>query len=455
MKTSRWAKLVSFVGTFAILFSMVTAAPAAAYSVIDLTNNTTHNAYWPDMSGNSLVYQNYDAADTAQVYLYNTATQVTTQLTNDANGAYSPSIDGNMVVYTRNNGANRSIVMMDITDPDSPVFTDLVNGLSGGTDDWGYYGVNRPDISGAYVCYRNNNNIYAINTALGAPYTPFQVNTSDGGHYKPSISGNYIVYHTWNTGGNGNEDVYMYDIATDTETAIADNSYDEYRPEVGGDKIVYEAYYDDGSGSTEDHTMMYDITAGTTTMISPAGEDSWWAKTDGEKITYTRNDTGGTDDWQIFLYDIASGTELRITDTTSDADADFPVYANSHVAWLNSNGDYDDIYVTALSAPPVFETLPGGTAPINIADGQVITTNPFIITVNPASEAGIVRVEFYVGGVLIGTDTTPGADGTFSFPWDTSLYQGQVTVRAYNSLGESTDIVRNTTVALQLPYTGI
>jgi hypothetical protein len=108
---------------------------------------------------------------------------------------------------------------------------------------------------------------------------------------------------------------------------------------------------------------------------------------------------------------------------------------------------------------PIFFNLPGDNRPINIDEGQTITTNPYIIKALPSSADGISKVEFYIDDTLICATTTADADGVYSCPWDTSKYHSDVKVYAYDDSQmhfRSLVLERSTTLNLptELPQTG-
>ncbi len=458
MKAHRICKSAVLGLVLGVLISLFVVPMVIAGVTVTSINHSenSHTSYWPEINGTQVVYSD-DINGNYDIYLYDTVAKTTTQLTHSTTGADAPNIDdqgGHKLVYTRNNGdSTTSIVLLDFTDPTNPVSTDLVSGLSDIHDDWGHIGRNRPDISGNMVVYRSNSGrIYKIDLAAGAPYTPVQISPNGETCYRATISGNYVTYHVNDADGSGHYGVVLYNMTSGSTIIISDVNYEAERPNIAGNVVVYNQYYDDGSGSAGDHVIMYDIATQVTKEVSAAGEDSWWANTDGEKIVYTRTDSVSNE--QVFTYDIATGKESMVSDDTVNGDPGFPAVSGNNVVFIDdqSSGDYE-VYVSTI-AGPAFVNLPGSSTPINITEGQVITSNPYIIQVLPTDTLGILRVEFYVDGVLIGTSTTPDANGVYSWPWDTSLYHSLVKVVAYNNVGLSIEITRNTTVALELPYTG-
>ncbi len=109
------------------------------------------------------------------------------------------------------------------------------------------------------------------------------------------------------------------------------------------------------------------------------------------------------------------------------------------------------------STLPTFTNLPGLVIPINLTDGQVVSTNPYVINVKPEYDTEVDYVEFYVDGVLICTDNTADSNGIYSCNWDTSLYHSDIQVIAVDTTGNrSVALNRTVTVNLgnTLPNTG-
>ncbi len=116
----------------------------------------------------------------------------------------------------------------------------------------------------------------------------------------PSISGSKIV---WQDNRNGNEDIYMYDLVTQTETQITSNSANQRIPKISGDKIIW---------------------------------------LDGRNHNNTAND--------IYLYDLTTQTETRIT--SSSALADNPSISGNKVVWQDWRSGRPDVYMFEIDLPP-------------------------------------------------------------------------------------------------------
>jgi len=108
---------------------------------------------------------------------------------------------------------------------------------------------------------------------------------------------------------------------------------------------------------------------------------------------------------------------------------------------------------TVVSLKPKADTSPIDS--LNLTEGQVITTNPYILSLklkDPADTTKVSKVEFYIDNTLISTSTLPDVSGTYQAVWDTSKYHSVVKVIVYNTDGTTETVTRNTTVNLSQDY---
>jgi len=114
---------------------------------------------------------------------------------------------------------------------------------------------------------------------------------------------------------------------------------------------------------------------------------------------------------------------------------------------------------TVLSLTPKAEiSISSLIDSLNLIEGQVITTNPYIISLklkSPSDTTKVSKVEFYIDNTLISTATLPDVSGTYEAVWDTSKYHSTVKVIVYNADGTSEELTRNTTVNLSSTPTTI
>jgi hypothetical protein len=83
----------------------------------------------------------------------------------------------------------------------------------------------------------------------------------------------------------------------------------------------------------------------------------------------------------------------------------------------------------------------------NLADGQLVSTNPYIIKIK-ANDLLVKNLMFYVDGTLICDVTTPDSQGYYTCSWDTSKYHSDVRVVTYDMMGNSSETTANVTVNL-------
>ena len=111
----------------------------------------------------------------------------------------------------------------------------------------------------------------------------------------------------------------------------------------------------------------------------------------------------------------------------------------------------------------VYQNLPDYAGPINLEEGEVVTTPFFTIRVKLHSEVGIAKVEFYVDDNLLCTSFTPDENGVYSCIWETAQNNSVITIIAYDTLGNTETLTRAISVSLApataeltvLPKTGI
>ena len=117
-----------------------------------------------------------------------------------------------------------------------------------------------------------------------------------------AISGDYIV---WQDDRNGNDDIYMYEISTGTETRITTDPKVQEYPVIHGDYIVWsDRRHDNGD------IYLYKISTGTETRITTDTAQQKWPDIYGDYIVW-QDDRHGNDD--IYMHEISTGTETRIT----------------------------------------------------------------------------------------------------------------------------------------------
>ena len=94
-----------------------------------------------------------------------------------------------------------------------------------------------PDISGNIVVWTDdrsgNEDIYGYDLST---QTEFSICTDPNDQSHPAVSGNIVV---WRDNRNGNYDIYGYDISTQTEFEIFTHHTPQYYPDISGNIVVW------------------------------------------------------------------------------------------------------------------------------------------------------------------------------------------------------------------------
>ncbi len=173
-------------------------------------------------------------------------------------------------------------------------------------------------------------------------YFENRITTDAAEPWYPAVSGNVVV---WEDYRNGDGDVYIYDLSTETETRITADAHDQLRPVVSGNTIVW---HDNRNGNWDIYT--YDISSGTETQITTDVNDQFYAAISGNNIVWEDNRNGATN-WEIYAYDLSTKIETRVT--TNPAGQFLPAVSDNIIVWYDyRTGDADnaDIYAYDLSA---------------------------------------------------------------------------------------------------------
>lgn len=299
-----------------------------------------------------------------------------------------------------------------------------------------------------------------------------QANTGGFGDVDNTIIGNLVVYGNYIYATTTNEftgtEIFRSSNGTDWTQVNTDGFGDANNTNLfGGGILRGELYFGDDNAAgahlwkTADGATWTEVTgdfnnANTTTIYSylssegtlvigtaDAGAGEVWSTTDGTTWTQETSDGFGDTNNEAFYPTVAFGgyAYAGTTNTTTGGEV-----------WRAAIPDITD---------PIFGDLPGLDAPINITEGQTITTNPYTIQVMPTDRRGIAKVEFKIDDVLVCTDTEADDNGVYTCDWDTATYHSAVAVTAFDAAGNTSVITRNATVSLPvilpviLPETGV
>jgi beta propeller repeat protein/cysteine-rich repeat protein len=203
-----------------------------------------------------------------------------------------------------------------------------------------------PAVYGTKVVWndmRNGNNIYMKDLVDGQ-----EVQLSDVYSGDPRIYDNIVV---WEEGYLSSAEVYAYDLNTGVKTLLGygDN------PNIWEDKVVWRGTYGWVEGMfhySSPRTMLYDLSTASSGFIGGRGI-GWDGEPDiqGNKVTYTRYraDLGYRTD--VYVYDLNTNQEDRLTTNAASVGDISLIYGNT-VVWEDYRAPEDgakDIYMYDLN----------------------------------------------------------------------------------------------------------
>jgi beta propeller repeat protein len=180
--------------------------------------------------------------------------------------------------------------------------------------------------------------------------TETQITTNNSRQSNPDIYEDRIVWTDWRNGdGYSNSDIYMYDLSTSTETQITTNNSNQWAPAIHGDRIVWT---DERNGNLD--IYMYNLSTSTETQITTNESNQDGPAIYGDRIVWLdeRNSGSVPDDgfggFDVYMYDLSTKKETRITKSTIAANPDLGVtvdiYDNKIVWGPDMDGSNISVY---------------------------------------------------------------------------------------------------------------
>ena len=422
----------------------------------------------PRISGNKIVYE--DSRDgNANIYVADITDPnnvIEKQVTSEPAWQSNPDIYGNIIVWDDMRHDNQhEIYMADISDFNNIIQTRVTNNPGK---------QNAPDIyenNIAWEDFRNGEpDIYMADVTNKSDIIETQITTDSSAQYAVGIYGNIVVWEDRRNCGLGrNTDIYMTDISDLShllETRITSDSINGSYPQVSGNKVIWYDFQGSGDPFYNNDIYVADVSSLDnikTERITDSEYSQFAAEIDGNVVVWVDQRTGAGKN-NIYMADVGDMDSIVETQISSSEKGGYPAISGNKIVWSDVRDDTHspkyiaNIYLATFTYPdttvPTFSNLPNNNSPINIDNGQFITTNPFIIKVKPTDNVGISNVKFYVDDNLICTATAVDANGVYSCAWDTSKYHSVVKVVAYDTSNNPTELLSRTTLVDPVLYIG-
>ncbi len=209
-----------------------------------------------------------------------------------------------------------------------------------------------------------------------------QVSSGPTDDYPGKFDGDLIVYEA--DRGQGNSDIYLYNISSGKTTTVATGPSVKQSPCVSGDRIVYSAYEARQFNRSDADIFTYDVASGATKRLVLPGDQlnpriygdllAWQDEPPGRSSVnvvlydlgtlvtlkvpartwaYTPDLSGGKVIWvddpsapAVYLYDITGKTVRRVTNKTGIKST--PSLDGNRITWADTRNDFAEIYVLDL-----------------------------------------------------------------------------------------------------------
>jgi beta propeller repeat protein len=301
-RSLRFARVIAVLSAFAITLSLAASALAMEYPPTAgehrLTTNSGEQSY-PAIWGSKVVYtdwRNYSK----DIYLFDFSTGTEKRLTTNAYDQLDPDICGNYVVW----------------------------------EDRRYAG----------SVYNSDIYLYNLTTGVEKRITPTSVRVES----QPAIYGNYVVYTAREKFDNGDNNIWVYNIVTNTSRKLTTSGLVDWYPDIWGTKVVYQAERTD-TGTPNYDIVCYDLSASSATTITMVN-DQEKPSIYGNYVVF-EDYPHGNENSDIYFYNLSSGAKKAIC--TDPAIQYAPVVYGNRIAWEEHRNDaaddFGDVYTYDLS----------------------------------------------------------------------------------------------------------
>ncbi len=333
---------------------IVLAAPTESLISTNISSATV-----PAISGDYIVWQdNRNGND--DIYLYNIITGEESRITTDLENQWNPKIYRDIIVWQdfRSGFGTPSIYAYNITTGGPEL--QVSDGSSSQTV---------PIIFGNRIVWSDDRSgISQIFLNGTTPGSELPLSSNTGSQYNPAIYGNLVVWYDDRSGTN--QDIYLYDMSSLSETQVTDESHDQSNPALYGVRSVWEDWR---NGDIQ--IFINGTDPGKEYSISPnkPGISSRSPEIFDGKVVWTQSNVTGGD---IVMNDTITGIFIPVAVdplTAREEPAIYidPVYGD-RIVWQDSRSGYNQIYLYSSTGPgtcPVAaftSDFTGGNAPVTV-----------------------------------------------------------------------------------------
>ncbi len=273
---------------------------------------------WTDTrSGTDIV----SGSSSSDIYIYNLSSKQEIAITKDSRQQIYPDVYDNKIVWQDGGDIYMATIGEEITNvPCTPnwnctSWSSCSNGVQSRTcSDTNNCGTtsSKPATSQTCITTNTTNTSTTTTTTGGETIQLTRITTNTRNQVSPSISGDLVV---WEDYRNGNGDIYMYNISSGIETPLINSTSGQIAPSIYGNKVVW-----------------IDL------RNNPVG----YQKTD-----WNRFDSNGKGD--IYMYDLATKQETRITTGTTVTEYQGPKIQGDKIVWTDVRSGNHDIYMYDLT----------------------------------------------------------------------------------------------------------
>ena len=214
--------------------------------------------------------------------------------------------------------------------------------------------------------------------------TTRQVTTNSAAQTDPHISGDLVVY---SDSRHGNDDVYLFNLSTNTETQLTTATTPQHLADVNGTRVVYTDFTPPIA-----RIALYDVTTGSTTLIS-SGSDGV-PRIDGQIVVFEKLVGGTTYTTDICAVDLSTMAEFPVA-ATSGAIEDRDAVSGTRVVFRRRASSDSPGQIVMVDLSTMTETaLTDGTSDAVISD---IKGNLVVWEIRSTSGDAIVVLDLSTG----------------------------------------------------------